>query len=1196
MNNLNINNLFNKRIEVIKAEIGALLFNLGKTHIGFWREKKDEITGQKVKYFSIDENCFEREYGYKVFGGYRDYYKERDGISPFEKDLNSANDKLKEVIYKTKLNLNLFDIKEMFLYEIIYGDALPEAKQNKLNNIFFRGCENINSGIDKGVPKKQLNNLWISNAFGSFNEEISFNGDVKRMYFDEKRRSFFSKLGNKLSSFGNGPDNLTYENWTEIRQFILKEIKERYSYLLSDSRFPANDVTLWDQAYMTASLFKASIAAMLLDNNKCQKYETPKNIKWSILGIQYDKLSLINKSLKSHFISWYNENINKCDEEIKRIIEEKYALGNEIYRDETGIYFIVPENISHEKDKELSGLHNDLYMVKENILDVFNKVFADEIYPSIFITRSSRGTMNLAYLIEKSKENFLKPTLPENFCEGILSCSNINYNGICQVCGIKPGKKEDGEDNMILCDQCSDRKESKMVKWFKNPENETIWTGELQDEKGRIALITLKFELQEWLNGDFLNSLIMNDVIHNQVSYKDYLNTIKQLLANMQKRYNQFLLGDKKNLSKIYGFYSENRTVIGEFLNLFDKDGIKLPHDDVVRKIVNIFNEDLQKEDDKRLKELFRNEFFDFLKRNWHFIREKNEENKDDDNYIIYDEKGEFIYKIESKEINFKNPSFKNHYGNNTGWKLVTDIFSFAYLETQINNILLERAVGDRWEILIREKLNTKVDFKNRKIEWDKLSDDDIDFLSGILLQFLIRKNPSPARLRRITETTKEFLDEIKKDLLCFMFEDKDKKEWRIKRIVWHIDNLKDNQKNREYEYKGLEFMTDDFGNVYLISSIEQAIDIIRNIKKEDKREKSEIHKEVHEAIKSENCDWIKDKLSIEPKYKNKNSQYDKHDEKIDGKIELRRENATYKKYLPYISIMDPTPIMWQFIVPSECIPQIIKTVQKRYNECFKYVIGKLPLHIGVIIQDYKKPIYVGLKALRDIKRDIDDFDKIKKEISTTELDTLRNEGLNCKNKHEILEPLGDVYSLYEVNGNYGKYKFYINPDKKENIWIDTTVDKAGDEKFYIYPNTIDFEFLDVNTRKNDIFYGENGKRATQKKNRPYTWTEWKLFKKFFEYFNKENCKTRLQNIISLMYSKIEEWGNETEGLKHFMLSSFINILDLKGDKDKLNEFSTIFGKDNWDELANTPSENFKKDLMMFIDMYEFWHKALKKL
>ena len=65
---------------------------------------------------------------------------------------------------------------------------------------------------------------------------------------------------------------------------------------------------------------------------------------------------------------------------------------------------------------------------------------------------------------------------------------------------------------------------------------------------------------------------------------------------------------------------------------------------------------------------------------------------------------------------------------------------------------------------------------------------------------------------------------------------------------------------------------------------------------------------------------------------------------------------------------------------------------------------------------------------------------------------------------------------------------------------------------FYIYPNTFDFEFLDVNTRRNDMFYGKDGKRVTVKKNRPYTWRNG-IFAKFFEYFNKENYKQNYKTL-----------------------------------------------------------------------------------
>ena len=67
---------------------------------------------------------------------------------------------------------------------------------------------------------------------------------------------------------------------------------------------------------------------------------------------------------------------------------------------------------------------------------------------------------------------------------------------------------------------------------------------------------------------------------------------------------------------------------------------------------------------------------------------------------------------------------------------------------------------------------------------------------------------------------------------------------------------------------------------------------------------------------------------------------------------------------------MDPTPISWQFAIPAEYVPNLIKNITRYYNENFIWVYGKLPLHIGVVIQNYKKPLYLGIKALRKIRRD----------------------------------------------------------------------------------------------------------------------------------------------------------------------------------------------------------------------------------
>lgn len=1043
---LKLDNLINKRIEIIKAEIGALLFNLGKTHVGFnhWRE-----------HFDINEEEFRKKYGYSTYEYYQDYCKEQDNIIRFKYDLNKVNKKLEELFYETGIDLD----EKLKLSDIISGE---ESSKKLVKKAFLNGCEKVNSGIDKGQPpdRQQLERLWISNAFGGFKKDVSV------YMLDRQRICFFNKLWVEISKKKKENKDYSLNFWIAIRKFILKEIKNWYSHLLSDSRFPINDVALWDQAYMTASLFKASLAAIQIDRSIRDTYlKNPRTIKWSILGVQYDKLGIAEKALKPHFLIWYRDATKKVDDKVKQLIETQYALGNEIYIDETGIYFIVPENIGEKNGEDYNlQLNKNLNEVKEKIIEIFENEFGHEAYPSIFVTKPSRGTMNIAYLIEKSKENFLKSFYSKEFvnrCKDVVTNTNDkssdseDYHGLCQVCRLEKGKKE---KEYTICDKCKEREERRISKWIKKINNETIWTGDLQDKNGRIALLTVKFELKEWLNGNMLNTTLVTSTDWSK---------IKKRLAQDLKDENR----RKKNASE-----------------------------SILKEVIKTFP---------------------------------------------------------------------------------------GKLKEGTKNILLERSIGDRWESFLQDFLiKNKIDFDNKKIEWDKLSAQDFDFLAEVLLQFLLRKNPSPARFRRIWETTSEFFIELKNELEDSMKIEK----WRTKRIVWKNAVEDKHFRNKEYTYKGLDFWVDNEGNVYLISSIEKAIPIIGDANGEDDI------KIIKEKVERNKTDWIRE-FNLK-KYYTKEKTY----------IKLSNEDAQYEPYSPYLSIIDPTPISWQFIIPAQYVPNVIDNIQEKYKKEFKYVVGKLPVHIGVVVQDYKKPLYIGLKALRKIRRDVNNWEDIKKEIKYTDFKKIQKKYFDIRDVKETNKPQ-DYYSLYPIAKTEDKYdyEFYITPNeekKKKLVTVDVTSDSQDkkDEKIKleIYPNTLDFEFLDTNIRRNDIFY-EGGKRILEEKNnRPYTWEEWENFKKFKKYFKDNQKINKLNQMVSLIYSKIKDWEDNEKSLKQFILSAFINVFELndrddKKSKEKKDTFAQIFGQEmTWDKLRNIPSNDFKQLLWKFIDMYEFWHKALK--
>jgi len=1094
MPNLNLENLKNYKDEILKAEIGALLFNLGKTHIGFWRGKdsNEESVKSKLGYF---------------FMGYRDYHEYKDKntkekIYPFEIDLSKFRD-LKDFILgqdkKVKFPFEIKEtnnnsVKEILWREFFKGDS---SEEEFIKKIFFRGCENINSGIDKGNPVEQLKPpLWLSNAFGSFKHRI------KDEDFDDARKNFFRDLDCFLQ------ENKYYSNpnWQEIRKFVFDRVKPWYSKLLSDSRYPVNDVSLWDQAYMTASMFKAVLSNLILNDSKLQVYQDrPSSIRWRILGIQYDKLGLAEKGYKPAHISWYRDIAKEIDDEIKKLLEYEYPIGNEVYRDETGIYFIVGEDLGEDKD-DLTILKSDLGDINKKILEIFKDKSKDEFYPAIFLTKASRGLMNLTYLLEKARENFLK----SDWSKKKIIANSANAIGICQVCRQRLVLEDDKkDDDKNICETCyKEKAEGRVDKWLDNRAGETIWTSELKDKNDRLALVVMKFELMDWLNGDLLGSEVINNLKINQnLSYLDLFDKMKKTLKCVKSLYqkNAFDINEyKKNI--LNDFLKELDLILSNVgISFRGRYGLEF---DNSRQIFSL-------KDKNKLETILNNQKFK------NFIK-------------IFDFE---IFNILSQEA----------YG---GCKSNGESF-----DDYIRQVFFGSVIGTEWEEFIKKYFsNEKINWEKEKINWQNLDDSDIDFLSSLLLQFLLRKNPSPARIRRIWESTQEFFKEIEEKLLCMANIPNHRRE----RLFWEKVNVDKDDKG-EAIYNNLEFWIKD-QKCYLITYDPELIE---------------------KKLKNEN-----EKLT--PKLEN-------------GKtIDLDLEKAKTEIYKPYMSIIDPTPISWQFIIPAEYVPELIKNTQNLYDEYFKYVYGKLPLHVGVIIQDYKKPLYVGINALRKIRRDVKDREKIWEEIEAKVFKEIFNDKIKKGKIEEQCNGAVEYYSLYFGELSSGDYQFYVSPNNSPCLM--KNVDRLNnDEKIDYIPNTFDFEFLDTNTRRNDIYYDESKnytRKADLKTNKPYNIEKhFDIFKKFEESFQEGTSTSKLHNIINILYEKAILKEDLDDGTKKFLASAIINTLE-PTKSEKVEEFiKKWFGIESKDITYNAIESSITKEkIKMFLDMYEFWHKALKEV
>jgi hypothetical protein len=339
-------------------------------------------------------------------------------------------------------------------------------------------------------------------------------------------------------------------------------------------------------------------------------------------------------------------------------------------------------------------------------------------------------------------------------------------------------------------------------------------------------------------------------------------------------------------------------------------------------------------------------------------------------------------------------------------------------------------------------------------------------------------------------------------------------------------------------------------------------------------------NEKIRNFIEHENINWVPESITLTSTNDDKKS------------VTLKYTTVNYEDYTALFTLLDPTPVSWQFAVPATSVPEIIKSIQKEYKKEFCYVYGKLPLHIGVVVQNYKSPLYSGLQALRNIRREIKCWDNIKEKYNGKTLTDIQKELFTDRDDSEISNKAEEYYSLYLRNDEKYDYRFYF-PPLENPTGLTLIGERKEDDDYCIYPNTIDFEYLDCNTRRNDIYYQRGKRRAGWRNLRPYSWEDWEKFEKFKELFGNES-ESQLHNLISLFYSLLEDWEDNEKSLCKLAGSAVINTLHLKQmSEDKVKRIASLFGADNRQDIHQKVEI---KHIKTFIDIYDFWHNNLKEV
>jgi len=255
--------------------------------------------------------------------------------------------------------------------------------------------------------KTTFNQLRISTAFGFETDQ-----PVDVWCFQSLKRGLIASLPT------------TAQDVVKQRSEWLVNIREALAQGLGDTQWPVNEITLWDYASSIAALFKASIAKSILEG----KAADANQMHWRLLGLRLDGLDYLFQANRVADVIARNEVLKTALDAARAALEYRTPLGNEVYRDEHGSFFVVPE---------LDGMTLDELkaQIEAVIEDAITATHIDDIWPHIsFSEKPLRGKqLNLG-----AEMQCLGMPRPSDIRATTMAAWWREAHDICPVCQVRP--------------------------------------------------------------------------------------------------------------------------------------------------------------------------------------------------------------------------------------------------------------------------------------------------------------------------------------------------------------------------------------------------------------------------------------------------------------------------------------------------------------------------------------------------------------------------------------------------------------------------------------------------------------------------------------------------------------------------------------------------------------------------------------
>ena len=267
------------------------------------------------------------------------------------------------------------------------------------------------------------------------------------------------------------------------------------------------------------------------------------------------------------------------------------------------------------------------------------------------------------------------------------------------------------------------------------------------------------------------------------------------------------------------------------------------------------------------------------------------------------------------------------------------------------------------------------------------------------------------------------------------------------------------------------------------------------------------------------------------------------------GEIRFKSIWSLSQAYLPAASIL-AEPRTFMALVPADKALDLAQGIWEKYEEEMGKVMGRLPLHLGLVFAPAHTPVRVLLDAGRRMLARKPQQEQASWRVQTLAFEspsadddppraevTLVQDGVEFA-WHPHLR-MGD-HSTLDIwypylqrrkkegeprRGNDPQLPLdYDIPGREDMAWTHVSELQEEDEVFFI-PPTFDFQWLDVGSRRFEIAYDEAGRRLRALA-RPHLLSSLTHFKEIWEILSDQDglTSTQIHALADLIETKRETW------------------------------------------------------------------------